>query len=133
MHNRKIGSVIVVEDRKEDTTDNRKKGIRKLYGIFTERDLLTKVLSRDISLNEKVKGYCSVELITADIGTLAAEAAKTMLISKIKRLPLVTRMAADTNQTKESSTSSELIQKDDKSNVAAIVTARDLVDAFQKT
>jgi CBS domain-containing protein len=133
MHNRNIGSVMVVGDRKEDTTDNRKKGIRKLYGIFTERDLLTKVLSRDISLNEKVKGYCSVELITADIGTLAAEAAKTMLISKIKRLPLVTRMAADTNQTKESSTSSELIQKDDKSNVAAIVTARDLVDAFQKT
>ena len=72
MYDRNIGSVIVVEDIKEDTrmvyVDKRK---RKLHGIFTERDLLTKVLSKDVSLNERVKDYCSTEMLTADMGVSA--------------------------------------------------------------
>ena len=133
MYDRNIGSVIVVEDIKEDTSvvevDKRK---RKLHGIFTERDLLTKVLSKDVSLNERVKDYCSTEMLTADMGVSATVAANIMLISKIKRLPLVTGMAADTSQTEESLTSLGIvIQKDDKHKLSAIVTARDLVDSFQ--
>ena len=133
MYDRNIGSVIVVEDIKEDTSmvdvDKRK---RKLHGIFTERDLLTKVLSKDVSLNERVKDYCSTEMLTADMGVSATVAANIMLISKIKRLPLVTEMAADTSQTEEPLTSLGIvIQKDDKHKLSAIVTARDLVDSFQ--
>ena len=66
MFKRNIGSVIVNKDEKP-------------YGIFTERDLLTKVLSKEVSLNEKVGNYCSKELITASIrkmGITALEAAK---------------------------------------------------------
>jgi hypothetical protein len=55
-----------------------------------------------------------------------------MLISKIKRLPLVTGMAEDKSQTEEPLTSLGIvIQKDDKHKLSAIVTARDLVDSFQ--
>lgn len=133
MYDRNIGSVIVVEDIKEDTSmvdvDKRK---RKLHGIFTERDLLTKVLSKDVSLNERVKDYCSTAMLTADLGVSATVAANIMLISKIKRLPLVTGMAEDTSQTEEPLTSLGIvIQKDDKHKLSAIVTARDLVDSFQ--
>jgi len=133
MYDRNIGSVIVVEDIKEDTSvvdvDKRK---RKLHGIFTERDLLTKVLSKDVSLNERVKDYCSTEMLTADMDVSATVAANIMLISKIKRLPLVTEVAADISHTEEPLTSSGIvIQKDDKHKISAIVTARDLVDSFQ--
>lgn len=93
-----IGSVMVNKDDKS-------------YGIFTERDLLTKVLSKEVSLDERVGDYCSNELITAKIGKIgitALEAADTMRIAKIKRLPL---------------------RSDDK--VVGIVTARDLVELYK--
>jgi CBS domain-containing protein len=98
MSKRNIGSVIVNKDEKP-------------YGIFTERDLLTKVLSKEASLNEKVGDYCSKDLITASIrktGITALEAAMTMRIARIKRLPL---------------------RKDGK--IVGIVTARDLVELYQ--
>lgn len=127
MYDRNIGSVIVVKDIKENNGSNKRN--RDLYGIFTERDLLTKVLSKDVSLNEKVKEYCSTEMLTADMGVSSTVAANIMLISKIKRLPLLTGMAAD-NTCQSEETLGIVIRKDDKHKISAIVTARDLVDLF---
>jgi CBS domain-containing protein len=79
MYKRNIGSVVVVENTKSDRNNPNKK---RLYGIFTERDLLTKVLPKDVCLNEEVKGYCSTQPLTAPIGITAIEAAKIMLIRK---------------------------------------------------
>ena len=53
MYDRNIGSVIVVKDIKENTSGRFDKRNRQLYGIFTERDLLTKVLSKDVSLTKR--------------------------------------------------------------------------------
>ena len=94
---RRIGSVIITKDEKP-------------YGIFTERDLLTKVLSKGLKLEEeKVGDYCSSPLVTAQHGIWANEAANIMFASGIKRLLLT-----------------------ENSNIVSIVTARDLVEAFQK-
>jgi CBS domain-containing protein len=125
MHMRNIGSVIVVEDGKNDTLEPVKK--RRLCGIFTERDLMTRVLSNDVSIDEPVGDYCSTELLTAQMGTKAIEAAKVMFLRKIKRLPLTTEAAA----TRDSSSLPEAIRIDDKYNLEGMVTARDLVDVFQ--
>lgn len=98
MYKERIGSVIVNKDEKP-------------YGIFTERDLLTKILSKEVRLDERVGDYCPKELITGEIGKMgmiAGEAAETMHIAKIKRLPL---------------------RKDHK--IVGIVTARDLVELYQ--
>jgi CBS domain-containing protein len=98
MWEEKVGSVMVNKDEKS-------------YGIFTERDLLTKVLLKEVSLQERVGDYCSNELITAKIGEFgitALEAADTMRIAKIKRLPL---------------------RSDDK--IVGIITARDLVELYK--
>jgi len=81
---------------------------RKPFGIFTERDLLVNVLNNEVRLNGKVGGYCSSPLITTKIGIAGGDAAKMMDAKKIKRLVLT---------------------KDGK--IFAIVTARDIVDAFQ--
>jgi CBS domain-containing protein len=121
MHMRNIGSVIVVEDTLEPVKK------RRLYGIFTERDLMTRVLSNDVSIDEPVRKYCSTELLTAQMGTKAIEAAKVMCLRKIKRLPLTTEAAA----TRDSSSLPEAIRIDDKYNLEGMVTARDLVDVFQ--
>ncbi|HET7389211.1 MAG TPA: CBS domain-containing protein [Nitrososphaeraceae archaeon] len=95
---RRVGSVIV------------KKG-EKPHGIFTERDLLTRVLSsKEVEVSEeKVGDYSTSPLITAQHGIRANEAANIMFASGIKRLPLT-----------------------EDSNIVSIVTARDLVEAFQK-
>src|SRR5215208_1468139 len=97
LYTRRIGSVIVTKDE-------------KTYGIFTERDLLTKVLStRGIELDEKVVDYSSRPLITAQHGIRANEAANIMFINNMKRLPLT-----------------------EDGKIVSIITARDLVEAFQK-
>jgi predicted transcriptional regulator len=97
LYKRRIGSVIVTKDEKP-------------YGIFTERDLLTKVLSTTgIKLDEKVGDYSSTPLITAQHGIRANEAANIMFINNMKRLPLT-----------------------EDGKIVSIVTARDLVEAFQK-
>jgi CBS domain-containing protein len=99
MFKKRIGSIIV-----------NKAG--RPYGIFTERDLLTKVLSEEVRLDKKVGDYCTNELITAEIGHMgisAADAVQTMRIAKIKRLPL---------------------RRDHE--IVAIVTARDLVELYQR-
>ncbi len=82
------------------------------YGIFTERDLLTRVLSEEVRLDKRIGDYCTNELISAEIGNngiSAADAVQTMRIAKIKRLPL---------------------RMDRK--IVGIVTARDLVELYQR-
>ncbi|MFQ5970639.1 MAG: CBS domain-containing protein [Nitrososphaerales archaeon] len=81
----------------------------KPYGIFTERDLPVIVLAKDVSLDNNVGDYCSSPLITTTIGVRAKDAAEIMSSNNVKRLP---------------------ITSDGK--LIAIVTARDLVEAFQK-
>lgn len=78
------------------------------FGIFTERDLLIHVLGNDVDLNGQVDGYSSYPLIVADEGILGNKTASIMVSNNIKRLGLT---------------------KEDV--LTGIVTARDLVDAFQ--
>ncbi|HET7389831.1 MAG TPA: CBS domain-containing protein [Nitrososphaeraceae archaeon] len=102
MHSKRIGSIIV-NDTGNKTTP---------YGIFTERDLLAKILFKDIGLSKKIGDYCSTPLIIAEHGIRANEAANIMYLNKIKRLPLTNPLS----QHKE---------------IVSMVTARDLVEAFQ--
>ena len=126
MYTRNIGSIIVIEDGQNDISKPVK---RRLYGIFTERDLMRKVLSNDVSIDEPVREYCSTEVVTAPVEIRSIEAAMVMHLRKIKRLPLT----AEATMTKESSSLNESIQTDDKYNLVGMVTARDLVDAFSTT
>jgi CBS domain-containing protein len=79
----------------------------KPYGIFTERDLLINVLSCDIETHNPVGGYCTTPLVTSGVGIKGGDASRVMSKNKIKRLVL---------------TKSKKIH--------AIVTARDIVEAF---
>lgn len=79
-------------------------------GLFTERDLLVHVLANDVDLKNEVGGYSSFPLIVAKYGIKGNEAASIMAGNNIKRLGLV---------------------KDE--NLMAIVTARDIVDAYQSS
>ncbi|HJU13720.1 MAG TPA: CBS domain-containing protein [Candidatus Nitrosotalea sp.] len=96
MYSKKVGSVLVSKDE-------------KYQGIFTERDLLTKVLDKGIDPKDRLEGYSSFPLVTAKIGIKGNEAAEIMATHKIKRLPLV---------------------ENDK--IKGIITARDVVDAFRR-
>lgn len=94
MHKKRIGSVLI--ERPEEN-----------WGIFTERDLVFKILNSRVSLKEKLKLYSSFPLATANYNILANEAASIMAAKGIKRLVLT--------------------KNDD---IVGIVTARDLVDAY---
>jgi CBS domain-containing protein len=94
MDEERIGSVVV--GRNND-----------VLGIFTERDLLKKVLAPRISLASPVIGFMSKPLITAEFGIDGREASHIMMKNNIKRLPIL---------------------KDEK--LLGIITARDLVEAF---
>ena len=94
MYKKRVGSVIITKD---DTP----------YGIFTERDLLTRVLVKDVDMQDRLAKYSTSPLITAHLGIQGNDAAEIMAINKIKRLALT---------------------KEDK--VVGMVTARDIVDAF---
>lgn len=78
-----------------------------LYGIFTQRDLV-RVLAKGEKLQSSVGNYSSFPLVTAKKDILANEAAKIMASKNIKRLGLTEDGA-----------------------VVGIVTARDIVDAYQ--
>ena len=95
MYDKGIGSIIV-------------EGSKPEYGIFTERDLIFKILNNKIQLDEKIELYSSFPLITAKDGILANEAASIMASNNIKRLALK-----------------------DQDKITGIVTARDIVQAFQ--
>jgi CBS domain-containing protein len=96
MGEKRIGSVIITS-----------KG--EPFGIFTERDLLTTFLTEGKPLITEVGKEASSPLITAPVGTSVHQAAVTMRIEHIRRLP---------------------ITKNKK--LAGIITARDLVEAYAK-
>jgi CBS domain-containing protein len=75
MGEKRIGSVIVTKEGKP-------------YGIFTERDLLSKVLLEG-SLDEVVGKYCSTPLIVVSPDYDVKEAIKIMADMKIRRLVIV--------------------------------------------
>ncbi len=97
MAEKRIGSVIVTRQGKP-------------IGIFTERDLLTKLLAKDKSLILEVGDACSSPLITAPVGTSVTDVAAIMTAKHIKRLP---------------------ITKDAK--LVGVLSARDLVEAYART
>jgi CBS domain-containing protein len=78
-----------------------------LRGIFTERDLVH-ILDSEVDLKSNVGKYSSFPLVTAKKGILANEAASVMAARNIKRLALT-----------------------ENDSIAGMVTARDIVDAFQ--
>jgi CBS domain-containing protein len=96
MAEKRVGSVIVTSQGEP-------------VGIFTERDLLTKILCKNKSLIEEVGNVCSLPLITAPIEISAHDAAEIMIEKHIKRLP---------------------ITKDSK--LVGVLSARDLVEAYAR-
>jgi len=92
----RIGSVIVTS-----------KG--EPFGIFTERDLLSTFLVKGKPLIAEVGKEASSPLITAPVGTSVHQAAVTMAMKHIRRLP-ITR----------------------NGKMVGIITARDLVEAYAK-
>ncbi|HNQ30425.1 MAG TPA: CBS domain-containing protein [Methanolinea sp.] len=96
MGRKRIGSVIVTES-----------GTPR--GIFTERDLLSTLIAKGVSLGVPAGEVCSPMLVTAPAGISIHEAAKIMAAKHIRRLPLMK-----------------------KKKLAGIITARDLVEAYAK-
>lgn len=94
MAEKRIGSVLVAGDS-------------IAYGIFTERDVLKRVIAPTLRLNAPVKTVATFPLITAQKGIDGLGAARVMSKNSIKKLPLF-----------------------DGDNPFAIVTARDVVEAF---
>lgn len=80
---------------------------KKPCGIFTERDLLVNILSNDVETHNSVGGYCTMPLATSGLGIKGGDASKVMSKNKIKRLVLTKAK-----------------------KIRAIVTARDIVEAF---
>ncbi len=78
-------------------------------GIFTERDLLSTFLARSRSLDIPIGEACSGLMTSAPTGISIHEAARIMAAKHIRRLPLMK-----------------------KKQIAGIITARDLVEAYAK-
>jgi len=81
----------------------------KPLGIFTERDLLSSFLVHDRSLDTPLREACSGLMTTAPAGISIHEAATIMAEKHIRRLPIMK-----------------------KKQIAGIITARDLVEAYAK-
>jgi CBS domain-containing protein len=81
----------------------------KPLGIFTERDLLSTFIARSRSLDTPLVEACSGLMTSAPAGITIHEAAKIMAAQHIRRLPLMK-----------------------KKQIAGIITARDLVEAYAK-
>jgi signal-transduction protein with cAMP-binding, CBS, and nucleotidyltransferase domain len=94
MDEMKVGSVLLAEDG-------------RWTGIFTERDLLRRVLARGRGLGTPVIEVASKPLVSAEPGIFGREAAGMMALHGFKRLPLILNGEG-----------------------IGIVTARDLVEAF---
>ncbi len=92
-----IGSVVVT--RKD-----------KPFGIFTERDLLSKILTNDKPLDTQVGEAASSPLITTPAGTSIHNVAAAMAMKHVKRMP---------------------VAAEDK-KLVGIITARDLVEAYAR-
>jgi len=76
-------------------------------GIFTERDLLSTLLARGVTLDVPVGEVARSPLISAPAGISIHKAARIMAQNHVRRLPIVKRK-----------------------RVAGIITARDLVEAY---
>jgi len=96
MHKKRIGSILITEDD-------------LISAIFTERDLLERVLNKGVDLKIRVGDFSSKPLISIPLNSGAHEAATMMSEKKIKRLPLMSN---------------------DK--IVGIVTARDIVETYAK-
>jgi CBS domain-containing protein len=81
----------------------------KPLGIFTERDLLSTFIARSQSLDVPIGEACSGLMTSAPAGISIHEAARIMASKHIRRLPLMK-----------------------KKQIAGIITARDLVEAYAK-
>ncbi len=97
MGEKRIGSVVITSEGKP-------------MGIFTERDLLTTLMSRGKPLSTSVGEVTSMPLMVTDVDVNVFEAANIMTHNRIKRLPLV----------------------DENDDLKGIITARDLVEAYSK-
>ncbi len=84
------------------------RGERSL-GIFTERDLLSTFIARSRSLDIPIGEACSGLMTSAPAGISIHEAARIMAAKHIRRLPIMK-----------------------KKQIAGIITARDLVEAYAK-
>jgi CBS domain-containing protein len=96
MGRQRIGSVIITRGGEP-------------FGIFTERDLLTGFLASGRALFSEVGPDCSTPLVVVPAGTSVHEAAATMALKHIRRLPVVS-----------------------EGKIVGIITARDLVEAYAK-
>jgi len=77
MGEKHIGSVVVVKEGKP-------------AGIFTERDLLSKIILKNVDLKKaKVGEYMSQPLVTVKPETSLREAARIMAQLHVRRLPVV--------------------------------------------
>jgi len=81
------------------------------YGIFSERDLLVNVLAKNVDITGDVGGHSSFPLVVAKQDIKGNEAASIMAANNIKRLGLV----------------------DGNEKLVGVVTARDIVEAYQRT
>ncbi len=79
----------------------------KPWGIFTERDLLTKVIYKGGGLDEEIGGYSSSPLVTVGPDWSIHKSAKLMTQKHVRRLPVI-----------------------DGGRIVGIITARDLVEAY---
>jgi CBS domain-containing protein len=98
MGEERIGSVLITHEEKP-------------FGIFTERDLLSKFIAKDLSIDDvEVGGAASSPLITTPAGTSVHNVAVTMTMKHVRRMPVA---ASD-------------------ETIVGVVTARDLVEAYAK-
>ena len=98
MGEKHIGSVIITQNERP-------------WAIFTERDLLSRVLMNDVDIKTaKIKDYASSPLVTITPDTKTREAARIMSDLKIKRLLVI-----ENNQ------------------IIGIFTASDLADVLSKS
>lgn len=79
------------------------------YAIFTERDLLSKVVARGLPFEAPIELYASKPLVTINADASIHEAALTMAMKHIRRLPVT-----------------------EEDRIVGIITARDLVEAYAK-
>ena len=97
MGEERIGSVVITRNDKP-------------FGIFTERDLLSKIIAFDKSLDAPIVEATSSPLITTPAGTSIHNVAAAMAMKHVKRMP---------------------VEVQDKTLVG-IITARDLVEAYAR-
>ena len=96
MYDNGVGSVIVVVEGKP-------------VGVFTERDLL-KLVATGVSLDARIEGVMSKNVITVKTGDSIIKAATLMSENRIRHLPVV----------------------DEKGELVGVISIRDIVDYLGK-